>query len=129
MFSPDLVLNSPALSYQIEGGLLGNEGTVEFVLDVATGVFSFVLFVVTFYAWGKRSRQPTLLIVSLGFLSFFIEQVVGALPVPALHGELFNAIMDFVTLTLFFFALVVRPIRKEINRPERPESEARLAGD
>jgi hypothetical protein len=112
---------------QIESGLFGNEGPIEFALDIATGVFSFVLFAVTLYAWVRRSRQPTLLLVSFGFLCFFIKQVVGALPITALHGELFGAIMDFATLLLFFFALVVRPSRKEANHAEEPRSKASLS--
>lgn len=111
---------------QIEGGLFGNEGPIEFALDVATGVFSFVLFGVTLYAWTRRSRQPTLLLVSLGFLCFFIKQVAGALPIIALHGELFGAIMDFATLLLFFFALIVRPHRKMISQASEPRPEASL---
>jgi hypothetical protein len=93
------------------GDLLGNEGPLEFVLDIATGGFSLVLFAVTLYAWRKRGRQPTLLIVSFGFLTFFLEHAAGLLLVPALHGELFRSGMDFLTLSLFFVALVVRPRR------------------
>lgn len=96
--------------------MFGNEGTIEFVLDFATGAFSFILFALTLYAWSKRSRQPTLLVVSIGFLSFFVKQLVGVLPLSALHGELFGSFMDFLTLTLFFVALVLRPKRKASNK-------------
>lgn len=121
-----LIINNAVNGLQIEGGLFGNEGPIEFALDVVTGVFSFVLFAITLYAWVRRSRQPTLLLVSFGFLCFFIKQVVEALPIVALHGELFGAIMDFATLLLFFFALVVGPHRKEISSAEEPRPEASL---
>ena len=91
------------------GDLLGNEGPLEFVLDIVTGGFSLVLFAVTLYAWRKRGRQPTLLIVSFGFLTFFLEHAAGLLLVPALHGELFRSGMDFLTLSLFFVALAGTP--------------------
>lgn len=95
------------------GGIFGNEGPVEYVLDVATAIFSFILFAVTIYAWLRRSRQSALLIVAFGFLSFFIMQAVEVFPYPALHGELFQSIMSFISLTLFFVALVVRPQRSK----------------
>lgn len=99
----------------------GNEGPIEFGLDIATGVFSFLLFAVTLYAWTRRGRQPTLLIVSFGFLTFFIEQVVEVLPFSNLNGELFQSVMDFLTLTLFFVALVVRPQRKAKSKVNESE--------
>ncbi|MDH2899396.1 MAG: hypothetical protein PXY39_00320 [archaeon] len=109
-----LILLSTLSNFQIGGGLLSSEGPIEFILDIATGGFSFVLFAITLYAWSKRSRQPTLLFVSFGFLAFFIKQLVGVLPLDSLHGELFGSVMDFATLALFFVGLVVRPRRREI---------------
>jgi len=100
----------------------GNEGSVEYILDAATGVFSFILFAVTVYAWLRRSRQLTLLIVAFGFLAFFVVQAVEIVPYPALHGELFRSVMEFVTLTLFFIALVVRP-QRSTRKPKRFETE------
>jgi hypothetical protein len=96
------------------GNLFGNEGPIEFGLDVATGIFSLLLFVITLYAWARRGRQPTLLIVSIGFLTFFVKQFVEILPLSNVNGELFNSAMDFLTLTLFFLALVVRPKRNAL---------------
>ena len=72
------------------GNLFGNEGPIESVLDVVTGGFSFLLFVITLYAWSRRGRQPTLLIVSFGFLTFFVKQVIEILPLSSLNGELFQ---------------------------------------
>ena len=102
------------------GGPFGSEGPVEYILDAATGVFSFVLFVITIYAWLRRSRQITLLIVAFGFLSFFVIQAAEAFPYPALHGELFRSAMSFVALALFFVALVVRPQRGTRSHPKQP---------
>jgi len=98
---------APVLQF---GDLFGNEGPIEVVLDLATGGFSFLLFAITLYAWATRGKQPTMLLVSFGFLTFFVKQVAGVL-FSDLNGELFHSVMDFLTLTLFFVALVVRPKR------------------
>jgi heme A synthase len=111
---------------QAGGPLFGNEGPIEFSLDLATGTFSFVLFALTLYAWTRRSRQPTLLFVSLGFLTFFAKQLIGVLPLGALHGELFASIMDFATLSLFFVGLVLRPRRRQaVSSRQELEDERR----
>ncbi len=109
---PESVISIQGVASVLQfGDLFGNEGPIEFGLDLATGVFSFLLFAITLYAWAKRGRQPTLLIVSFGFLTFFVKQVAETLPFSNLSGELFNSVMDFLTLTIFFVALVVRPKR------------------
>ena len=110
------ILNSFVPLLQV--GTLSQEGSWEYALEIATGVFSFVLFAVTLYAWWRRGRQPTLIIVSIAFLAFFAKQLVEVLPLSQFHGELFSSTMDFVTLALFFMALVVRPRRK----PEKENS-------
>ncbi len=74
-----LVIRSVTSQLQF-GDLFGNEGPIESVLDVVTAVFSLLLFMITLYAWARRGRQPTLLIVSIGFLTFFIKQFVEILP-------------------------------------------------
>jgi len=95
------------------------EGSAEFTLEAASGVFALALFGITIYAWNKRGRQPTLLIVSLGFFAFFLKQMVEILPLSPLHSELFSSAMDFLALGLFFMALVVRPQRKEKLQSEK----------
>src|SRR5487761_251646 len=122
-----LILLRTLSNFQIGGGLLSNEGPIEFILDIGTGGFSFVLFAISLYAWSKRGRQPTLLFVSLGFLTFFIKQLVGVLPLDSLHGELFGSVMDFATLALFFVGLVVRPRRREIIANREMEEEKSLS--
>ena len=96
----------------LQAGALSQEGSWEYALEISTGAFSFVLFAITLYAWWRRGRQPTLIIVSIAFLAFFAKQLVEVLPLSQFHGELFSATMDFLTLALFFIALVVRPRRK-----------------
>ncbi len=96
----------------LQTGPFSQEGSAEYPLEIATGTFSFVLFAITLYAWLRRGRQPTLIIVSIAFLAFFAKQLIEILPLNQLHGELFSAVMDFLTLALFFMALVVRPRRK-----------------
>jgi hypothetical protein len=87
-----------------------------FILEAAASVFSLLLFFVTMYAWSRRGRQPTLLIVSIAFLSYFSKILLEILPISEIHDELIGSIIDFVTLGLFFLALVVRPRRGAIAR-------------
>lgn len=105
-------------SFFLLGSFGIGEGSVDFALDIATGTFSIVLFAITLYAWSRRSRQPTLLLVSFGFLSFFVKQTAEALPITSLHSELFGSVMDFLTLSLFFVALVVRPRRNMVKETD-----------
>ena len=112
-----LILNRLVAQFQI--GAFSQDGSIEYVLELATGIFSLVLFFVSVYAWWQRGRQPTLLIVSLAFLAFFSKQLIEILPLSQLHGELFSSVMDFLTLVLFFIALVVRPRRKDKGNPEQ----------
>lgn len=103
-----LYANQLVVLLQILGG-----GVAE-LLESGTGTFAFILFAITLYAWWRRGRQqPTLLIVSLAFLLFFVKQVMEIIPVDDLHSELVSSVMDFLTLALFFVALVVRPRRAE----------------
>ena len=86
-------------------------GSLEFLLETAASIFSLVLFLVTLYAWSRRERQPALLIVSLAFLAYFSKLIIEILPLGELHDELISSVMDFVTLGLFFIALVIKPQR------------------
>jgi len=96
------------------------EGSAEFTLEMASSLFALVLFGITLYAWNRRGRQITLLLVSFGFVAFFLKQLIEILPLSPLHSELFTASMDFLTLGLFFVALVVRPQRRERLREKTP---------
>ncbi len=116
----DTLLISNHLVPLFQIGAFSQDGSIEYVLELATGIFSLVLFAITLYAWWQRGRQPTLLIVSFAFLAFFSKQLIEILPLGQLHGELFSSVMDFLTLVLFFIALVVRPRRKGKERPEEP---------
>ncbi|HVB12549.1 MAG TPA: hypothetical protein VNE86_05400 [Nitrososphaerales archaeon] len=86
-------------------------GSLEFLLETAASIFSLVLFLVTLYAWSRRERQPALLIVSFAFLAYFSKLIIEILPLGELHDELISSVMDFVTLGLFFLALVIKPQR------------------
>ncbi|MGI0092451.1 MAG: hypothetical protein ACREBS_12160 [Nitrososphaerales archaeon] len=97
-------------SFQIGG--LDEKISLQFGLESAAGIFSLILFVVSLYAWSRRGRQISLLIVAVAFLTFFSKQLIEILPIDELHDELFSPIMDFVVLGLFFVALVVRPQRR-----------------
>ncbi len=99
------------------------EGGAELALDLVSGVFAFVLFAITLFAWRFRGKQPSLLIVALGFLAFFSKQLIQILPLNDWHSDLFKSGMDFLTLGLFFIALVVRPQRRD-RIPAREPSTA-----
>lgn len=88
-------------------------GLLEHMLEIGSGLFTFVLFALTLYAWSRRDRQPTLLLVSFAFLAFFVKQILELAPISVETGEFISSMLDFVTLSLFFVALVVRPRRKE----------------
>ena len=102
----------------------GRESPTEFAFEVATGILSIVLFSVTLYAWARRERQQTLFMLSFAFLACFIRQLGSILLVGPLQDELFDSVMDFVILGLFFAALVIRPRRKRepLRNREAPES-------
>jgi len=116
------------LSMIFQSGMLaameeGEGGGFSTVLEVGAGAFSLVLIAVTLYAWFRR-RQPTLLVVSFAFITFFIKQILEILPFNALHTEIASSILDFITLTLFFLALVVAPRRKISSESESKLTDA-----
>ena len=98
-------------SATLQLGDIDQTRSLEFLLETAASIFSLVLFFVTLYAWSRRGRQPTLLIVALAFLAYFSKLIIEILPIGELHDELISSVMDFVTLGLFFLALVIKPQR------------------
>lgn len=96
-------------------------GSLEDALEIAAGGFSFLLFALSIYAFWRRGKQPTLLIVSIAFLMFFLKQVFEFIPISILHSELISSAMDFFILALFFVALVVRPRRRNFRKQAGPE--------
>jgi hypothetical protein len=107
-----LSLHESLIPSYLQAGGFDERTSVEFGLDSAAGIFSLLLFGLSLYAWYRRGKQPSLLIVSIAFLAFFSELLVEILPVGEADDELFSSIMDFVVLGLFFLALVVKPQRK-----------------
>jgi hypothetical protein len=109
------------ITNSLQLGTLDEKGSVEFLLETAAGIFSLVLFAVTLFAWSRRGRQTSLLLVALAFFLYFSKLLIELLPIGELHDELVSSIMDFGTLTLFFLALVVRPHRS-IPAPQKRDS-------
>jgi hypothetical protein len=92
---------------------LGSQDTVvESILDTATVTFCLVLFGITMYAWSRSGRQPSLLLVAIAFLTFLSIEVIERFPIGDLEKTLARSILGFLTLTLFFVALVLRPQRR-----------------
>lgn len=96
------------LTLQIFG--FDEKGSIQFLFEAGASIFSLVLFAVTMFAWSRR-RQRTLIIVAFAFLAYFSKLLIELLPFGELHDDLVSASIDFVTLALFFIALVVRPQR------------------
>ncbi|MBO0887749.1 hypothetical protein J2P12_01470 [Candidatus Bathyarchaeota archaeon] len=84
------------------------------ILDIAAGIFALVLFAVSISAWYVR-RQFSLVIVALAFLMFFTKTIVREFLPQLPEGDLLTDILNFVALTLFFLAIVVRP-RKDLGK-------------
>jgi hypothetical protein len=84
---------------------------VESILDSATVIFCLVLFSITLYAWSRSGKQRSLLLVAVAFLTFLSIEAIEFLPITDLERTLVRSILAFVTLTLFFLALVLRPQR------------------
>ena len=84
------------------------------ILELARGVFALVLFTISLYAWSKR-KQPALLIVAAAFLPFFAKTVLDVFYPTSTLLELVRPLFDFIALTLFFVAIVIRP-RKDLGK-------------
>jgi heme A synthase len=107
------------LALQI-GQFEGQQGEVADAFRLGTGIFAFLLFFLSVYAWSRR-KQPALLLVSAAFLLFFFKIIVEVLTSVYDFGEfplwdLLLILIDFIILALFFMAVVIRPRRK---RPEQ----------
>jgi|SRR5216684_228904 len=84
------------------------------ILELGRGVFALVLFTISLYAWRKR-KQPALLIVATAFLPFFAKTVLDVLYPTSTLLDFIRPLFDFIALTLFFVAIVIRP-RKDIGK-------------
>jgi heme A synthase len=104
-------------SYWLRLGLADQDAD-EYILELASGIFSLALFALTIYAWNRRGRTPTLLLVALAFFTFFLKQVLEVIPLNFANGELLSSLLDFLALGLFFAALVVRPRRQRVPSGE-----------
>ena len=104
------------------GQFEGTQRDIADVLRIGTGIFALTLFSLSVYAWSRR-RQPALVIVSSAFLLFFLKQAIWLLSDAYDFGpiELLLILFDFIILTLFFIAIVVRPRRKHEKSQLRNE--------
>ena len=82
------------------------------IISFATGVFAFVLFLLSLYAWSRR-RQAPLLIVAGAFLLFVLKEIIELLPQQINALNLILNLIDLVALAAFFVAIVIRPRRKD----------------
>jgi hypothetical protein len=98
------------LGFTIQGSILEPAG----LLDIAAGIFAFILFAVSLYAYYLR-RQTSLAIVSLAFLMFFAKTVIREFLTTLPGEDLITDLLNFAALALFFLAIVVRP-RKDLGK-------------
>lgn len=96
------------------GQFEGTQRDIADVFRIGTAIFALILFSLSLYAWYRR-RQPALLVVSVAFLLFFsktfAEFLLEAYNIVGL--DLVPIFLDFITLALFFVAIVLRPRRKQ----------------
>jgi ABC-type iron transport system FetAB permease component len=101
----------------VQPSILASQGSLlnpQELLEIGRGIFALILFAVSLYAWYLR-RQTSLVIVAVAFLMFFIKTIIFELLPPLPDKDFINDFLDFVALTLFFLAIVVRP-RKDISK-------------
>lgn len=77
------------------------------LLEIGRGIFAFVLFSLSVFAWSKR-RQPALIMVASAFFLFFAKTLFDFF-LPTTILSFARVTIDFVALALFFMAIVVRP--------------------
>lgn len=98
----------------------GQQGDVADAFRLGTGIFALLLFFLSAYAWSRR-KQPALLLVSAAFLLFFFKIIIEVLPSvydlrEFASWDLLLILIDFIILSLFFVAIVIRPRRKQTER-------------
>ena len=99
--------------------LLNKANTAE-LLDIGSGIFALVLFTLSLTAY-RNLKLKNLLFVSAAFGMFAIHAIVSGLHfiIPEIEGsviELFTALISFVSLAFFFFALV-KKVRTTTTSP------------
>ena len=70
------------------------------------------------YAWSRRGRQPTLLIVSIAFLVYFFKLIIEILPIGELHDDLV-----YFHHGLRYAGIILRGFGGESHRGVAKESE------
>jgi hypothetical protein len=107
------------------GQFEGTQKDLGDVLRVVSGIFALILFLLSIYAWSRR-KQPALVIVSVAFLTFFLKIIIELLSEVYDIGplELFLIVIDFITLALFFMAIVLKPKRASEEGGEKKQQES-----
>jgi hypothetical protein len=86
---------------------------VNLVLSTVAAIFALILTILSVYGW-TRYRNNSLLLFSLAFFFFFLKIVIDELvPITPFYSEFLASLLDFVTLSLFFLALIVGSRRKK----------------
>ncbi len=100
------------VSLALKGGIIGS-------LELASGVFSLILFGMSIYSWMRR-RHYALIFFSAAFMAFFIKTLVDeVIPLAPYLTEVIGASLNFVILALFFLALVIGAGRRKLRIPKQ----------
>jgi|ERR1700730_5711719 hypothetical protein len=86
--------------------------SVNEVLSTIAVIFALILTIISLYSW-TRYRNKSLLLFSFAFFSFFLKVAIDELiPISAFYSDFLASLLDFVTLSLFFLALIIGVRRK-----------------
>ncbi len=107
-----LVLSGKIVSLQLHD-------PVNLALSAIAGIFALILTSISFYAWAKY-KNNSLLLFSLAFFSFFVKILVDEIvPLSPFYSDTIASLIDFVTLSLFFVALILGARARRVTREMR----------
>lgn len=119
-----IVLTMAAFVYGFgdERDILDNENIAEF-FDLCSGFFAAILFGISFLAY-RNTKSMQIFFVMIAFGLFALRTIISRLDLfmPEIESsilELLLAILGFIALALFFFALVTRQTIRKHTEIER----------
>jgi len=94
---------------------LVNQLRFDDVSSFFAGLVALTLFVLSLYAW-SRSKQPSLIIVSVAFFIYVVKEWMELIPIQTDAINITQNILDFVILVTFFIAIIIGPRIRGSNR-------------
>jgi len=94
---------------------------VNLALSTVAAIFALILTFLSVYGW-TRYKNNSLLLFSIAFFFFFLKIVIDELvPTLPFYSEFVGSLLDFVTLSLFFLALIVGARGKKAPKTQSNE--------